>query len=127
MTKQLRMDNQAVQLRRGMAIALWEGIRLVNETTDKSEDNLLNRTLRAIGERPDFILLEGEFMSVRIDGLLYRHEDEVFVVKEDGEVLFVVYRDMHDGILTMKAVTKFMVTEEDIKADREMLEDYVTV
>ena len=113
----LKRDQKSLDVRNGMAVALWEAVRQGNE----GDTSLMRKTINAISRIEGFRVLFGVDLKqdVWVYGKKHTAKDKVILITENGKRLFVIYKDK--GITSLDVEHEMLMTESELVEYQESI------
>jgi uncharacterized protein related to proFAR isomerase len=110
-------DKKSLDVRNGMAIALWEAVRQGNE----GDTLLMRKTIHKISQTEGFRVLFGVDLEedVYVYGKRYTAKDKTILITENGKRLFVIYKD--DGVTGLDVEHFMLMSESELAEHSESL------
>jgi hypothetical protein len=110
-------DQKSLDVRNGMAIALWEAVRQGNE----GDTLLMRKTINAISLTEGFKVLFSKDLKedIYVYGKRYTAKDKTILITENDKRLFVIYKD--DGVTGLDVEHFMLMSESELAEHSESL------
>ena len=113
----VKRDQKSLDVRNGMAVALWEAVRQGNE----GDTLLMRKTINAISRVEGFRVLFGADLKqeVYVYGKKHTAKDKVILITENDKRLFVIYKE--DGVTGLDVEHFMLMNESELAEYHELV------